>query len=41
MSQAIRDSAGEEVRSRILPRRFGTAAEVAYAAWFLASRFAD
>jgi 3-oxoacyl-[acyl-carrier protein] reductase len=41
MSQAIRDSAGEEVRSRILLRRFGTAAEVAYAVWFLASRFAD
>jgi 3-oxoacyl-[acyl-carrier protein] reductase len=41
MSQAIRDSAGEEVRSRILLRRFGTAADVAYAVWFLASRFAD
>ena len=41
MSQAIRDSAGEEVRSRILLRRFGTAAEIAYAVWFLASRFAD
>ena len=41
MSQAIRDRAGEEVRSRILLGRFGTAAEVAYAVWFLASRFAD
>ena len=41
MSQAIRDRAGEEIRSRILLRRFGTAAEVAYAVWFLASRFAD
>ena len=41
MSQAIRDRAGEEVKSRILLRRFGTAAEVAYAVWFLASRFAD
>jgi 3-oxoacyl-[acyl-carrier protein] reductase len=41
MSQAIRDHAGEEVKSRILLRRFGTAAEVAYAVWFLASRFAD
>ena len=41
MSQAIRDRNGEEVRSRILLRRFGTAAEVAYAVWFLASRFAD
>src|SRR5229473_1823997 len=41
MSQAIRDRNGEEVQSRILLRRFGTAAEVAYAVWFLASRFAD
>ena len=41
MSQAIRDSAGSEVKSRILLRRFGTAEEVAHAVWFLASRFAD
>ena len=41
MSEAIRDHAGEEIKSRILLRRFGTAAEVAYAVWFLASRFAD
>ena len=41
MSQAVRDHAGEELRSRILLRRFGTTAEVAYAVWFLASRFAD
>ena len=41
MSQAIRDRAGEEVKSRILLRRFGTPEEVAYAVWFLASRFAD
>ena len=41
MSRAIRDAAGEEVASRILLRRFGTATEVAYAVWFLASRFAD
>ena len=41
MSQAIRDRNREEVTSRILLRRFGTAAEVAYAVWFLASRFAD
>jgi 3-oxoacyl-[acyl-carrier protein] reductase len=41
MSQAIRDHAGEQVTSRILLRRFGTPTEVAYAVWFLASRFAD
>ena len=41
MSEAIRDRAGEEIQSRILLRRFGTAAEVAYAVWFLASRNAD
>ena len=41
MSQAIRDQAGEQVTSRILLRRFGTPTEVAYAVWFLASRFAD
>jgi 3-oxoacyl-[acyl-carrier protein] reductase len=41
MSQAIRDRAGEEVKSRILLRRFGTPIDVAYAIWFLASRYAD
>jgi 3-oxoacyl-[acyl-carrier protein] reductase len=41
MSQAIRNHAGEQVASRILLRRFGTPTEVAYAVWFLASRFAD
>jgi len=41
MSQAIRDRAAEEVKSRILLRRFGTPIDVAYAIWFLASRYAD
>jgi len=41
MSQAIRDRAGEEVKSRILLRRFGAPIDVAYAIWFLASRYAD
>ena len=41
MSQAIRDHAGEEVKSRILLRRFGAPIDVAYAIWFLASRYAD
>jgi 3-oxoacyl-[acyl-carrier protein] reductase len=41
MSQDVRDRAGDEVKARILLRRFGTAQEVAYAVWFLASRYAD
>jgi 3-oxoacyl-[acyl-carrier protein] reductase len=41
MSQAVRDRAGDEVKSRILLRRFGSPQEVAYAVWFLASGFAD
>jgi 3-oxoacyl-[acyl-carrier protein] reductase len=41
MSQAVREAAGDEVRGRILLRRFGQPQDVAYAVWFLASRFAD
>lgn len=41
MSEAVREMAGDEVRARILLKRFGTAQEVAYAVWFLASNFAD
>jgi 3-oxoacyl-[acyl-carrier protein] reductase len=41
MSQAVRDRAGDEVKSRILLRRFGLPQEVAYAVWFLASGLAD
>jgi 3-oxoacyl-[acyl-carrier protein] reductase len=41
MSQAVRDAAGDEVKGRILLRRFGQPLDVAYAVWFLASRFAD
>ena len=41
MSQQVRERAEDEVKSRILLRRFGSAQEVAYAVWFLASRFAD
>jgi 3-oxoacyl-[acyl-carrier protein] reductase len=41
MSQAVREMAGEEIKARILLRRYGTAQEVAYAVWFLASSFAD
>jgi len=41
MSRGIRELAADEVRSRILLRRFGTPQEVAHAVWFLASRYAD
>ena len=41
MSQAVREIAGEEVKARILLRRFGTADEVADAVWFLASAYAS
>jgi len=41
MSQAVRERAGDEVKSRILLRRFGTPQEVAYAVWFLASGLAN
>jgi 3-oxoacyl-[acyl-carrier protein] reductase len=41
MSQAVRDLASDEVRARILMKRFGTAEEIAYAVWFLASDYAS
>ena len=41
MSQAVREAAGDEVKSRILLRRFGRPDDVAYAVWFLASAYAD
>jgi 3-oxoacyl-[acyl-carrier protein] reductase len=41
MSQQVRDLAGDEVKARILLRRYGQAKDVAHAVWFLASRFAD
>ena len=41
MSQAVREAADDEVKSRILLRRYGTPGEVAYAVWFLASTFAE
>jgi len=41
MSRAVRDLAGEQVKERILLRRFGRPEEVAWAVWFLASRYAD
>jgi 3-oxoacyl-[acyl-carrier protein] reductase len=41
MSEAVRDMAGSEVKSRILLKRYGKPEEVAYAVCFLASRYAD
>jgi 3-oxoacyl-[acyl-carrier protein] reductase len=41
MSEAVRDMAGDEVKARILLRRFGKPEEIAHAVWFLASGFAD
>jgi 3-oxoacyl-[acyl-carrier protein] reductase len=41
MSQDLREMADDEVRSRILLRRYGKPQDVAYAVWFLASRYAD
>jgi 3-oxoacyl-[acyl-carrier protein] reductase len=41
LSRAVRELAGDQAHSRILLRRFGQPEEVAYAVWFLASRFAD
>jgi len=41
MSRAVRERAGEEVQSRILLRRIGRPEEVAYAVWFLSSKYAD
>ena len=41
MSQQVRDLADEQIKARILLRRYGQAQDVANAVWFLASRFAD
>ena len=40
MSRAVRDLAGDQIKSRILLRRFGQPEEVAHAVWFLSSRYA-
>jgi len=41
MSREVRERAGDAVLSRILLRRIGRPVDVAYAVWFLASRYAD
>ncbi|MFO1304922.1 MAG: SDR family NAD(P)-dependent oxidoreductase [Burkholderiales bacterium] len=41
MSEAVRELAGEEVKARILMKRFGKPEEIAHAVWFLASDYAS
>lgn len=41
MSREVRERASQQVQSRILLRRIGRPLDVAYAVWFLASRYAD
>ena len=41
MSRAVRELAGDQIKSRILLRRVGQPEEVAHAVWFLGSRYAD
>jgi 3-oxoacyl-[acyl-carrier protein] reductase len=41
MSQGVREIAGDDAKARILMKRYGTAQEVAYAVWFLASDYAS
>ena len=41
MSQDVREMAGDAAKARILLKRFGTAQDVAYAVWFLASDYAN
>jgi 3-oxoacyl-[acyl-carrier protein] reductase len=41
MSEAVRDLAGDEIKGRILMKRFGQPREIANAVWFLASNLAE
>ena len=41
MSQGVRELAGDEVKARILLKRFGKPEDVACAVWFLASAYAS
>ncbi len=41
MSAAVRDMAGDDVKARILLKRYGKPEEIAYAVWFLASDYAN
>jgi 3-oxoacyl-[acyl-carrier protein] reductase len=41
MSETVRELAGDEIKGRILLRRFGQPRDIAHAVWFLASSLAD
>jgi 3-oxoacyl-[acyl-carrier protein] reductase len=41
MSEAVRELAGDEIKARILMKRFGQPRDIATAVWFLASSLAD
>ena len=41
MSEAVRELAGDEIKGRILMKRFGQPREIANAVWFLASGLSD
>jgi 3-oxoacyl-[acyl-carrier protein] reductase len=41
MSRPVRELAGDQIQSRILLKRIGQPADIAYAVWFLSSRYAD
>jgi len=41
MSQEVRELAGDDVKKRILLKRYGRPEEVAYAVWFLVSAYAE
>jgi len=41
MSKNVREMAGDEAKARILMKRYGTAQDVAYGVWFLASDYAN
>jgi 3-oxoacyl-[acyl-carrier protein] reductase len=41
MSETVRELAGDEIKARILLRRFGQPRDIAHAVWFLSSSLAD
>ena len=41
MSETVRELAGDEIKARILLRRFGQPRDIAHAVWFLSSGLAD